>query len=299
MSRRGKIVLIYAVFAILWIFGSDRLLTAVVSDPAVLGWAGTLKGIAFVAVTSLLLYLLLRIWGGAVNTRNEHIPPVSIARLIGLFIGLALIVPLLGYSIYQLYLPQAREDAFADLGAIAALKSDQIEAWLAQRQATAAVLSKDTELAQNATLLIRNPTDERIRQRILGRLDAVRQVYGYDMLLLDVTGRELLKAGDHGPIAPALQPLLSLALQGGQVQRSELYRDTLGGIHLYYLVPLQQPSGSEKRAVILLHTPVEQFLFPLIQRWPTLAPAQKPCWCAGRATRSYILMSCGTGAIRR
>ena len=269
MSRRGKIVLIYAVFAILWILGSDRLLTAVVSDPVVLGWAGTLKGIAFVAVTSLLLYLLLRMWGGAVNARNEQIPPVSVARLIGLFVGLSLIVPLLGYSIYQLYRPQVREDAFADLGAIATLKSDQIEAWLAQRRETAAVLSKDTELAQSVTLLMRNPTDERVRERILGRLGAVRQVYGYDMLLLDVAGGNVLKVGDHGPIAPVLQPLLSLALQSGQVQRSELYRDTSGGIHLDYMVPLQQPTGSEKRAVILLHTPVEQFLFPLIQRWPT------------------------------
>ena len=116
---------------------------------------------------------------------------------------------------------------------------------------------------------MRNPTDERVRERILGRLGAVRQVYGYDMLLLDVAGGNVLKVGDHGPIAPVLQPLLSLALQSGQVQRSELYRDTSGGIHLDYMVPLQQPTGSEKRAVILLHTPVEQFLFPLIQRWPT------------------------------
>ena len=53
------------------------------------------------------------------------------------------------------------------------------------------------------------------------------------------------------------------------LRRSELYRDASGVIHLDYLVPLQQPPGSEKRAVILLHTPVEQFLFPLIQHWPT------------------------------
>lgn len=268
MSRPGKIALTYAVFALLWIFGSDRLLTSVVNDPVVLGWAGTFKGIAFVLVTSLLLYLLLRVWRGSLSTRHAPIPRVSMTRLIGLFTGLALIVPLLGFSIYQVYRPQVREDALADLGAIAALKSDQIEAWLAQRLATATVLAKDTELAQNVTLLIRNPSDEQIRQRIQTRLNAVREVYGYDMLLLDITGKNLLEAGHHDQLAVGLKPLLTIALQNGQVQRSELYRGPSGAIHLDYLVPLP-PVGSSTRAVILVHTPVEQFLFPLIQRWPT------------------------------
>lgn len=272
MSKRGRIVLIYAIFAMLWIFGSDRLLSTVISDPLILGWAGTLKGMVFVAVTSLLLYLLLRMWGETIDATQEQNPPISIARLIALFAGLALIVPLLGYSIFQLYLPKVREDAFADLGAIAALKSEQIEAWLAQRQATATMLSKDPELAQNAMLLTRNPADERIRERILGRLNVIREVYGYDMLLLDVTGRHLLQAGDHGPIAPALQPMLSQALQSGRVQRSELYRDSSGDIHLDYLVPLLS-NGPTNGAVIVLHTPVKQFLFPLIQRWPTPSPS--------------------------
>lgn len=118
-------------------------------------------------------------------------------------------MPLLGYSIYQLYLPRLREDAFIDLRAIAALKSAQIEAWLAQREATANLLSKDTDLAQHAMQLTRNPTDERIRERILGRLNVIREVYGYDLLLLDVTGKPLLQTGSHVPIVPTLQALLS------------------------------------------------------------------------------------------
>ena len=268
MSKRGRIVLIYAVFATLWIFGSDRFLALVIHDPIILGWAGTLKGMAFVVVTSLLLYLLLRIWGGAIGNPQEQNASVSIPRLIALFLGLALIVPLLGYSIYQLYLPKLREDAFIDLRAIATLKSAQIEAWLAQRQATANLLSKDTELAQHAMQLTRNPTDERIRERILGRLNVIREVYDYDLLLLDVTGKPLLQTGSHVSIVPTLQALLSQALQSGRVQRSELYRDSSGDIHLDYLVPLRA-NGSTRSAVIVLHTPVAKYLFPLIQRWPT------------------------------
>ncbi len=54
------IVLPYALFASLWILLSDRLLETLVTDVALRAWLQTYKGLAFVAVTSLLLYGLLR-----------------------------------------------------------------------------------------------------------------------------------------------------------------------------------------------------------------------------------------------
>jgi len=55
-----RLVLIYAVFAGLWILLSDRALVWLYSDPAQIVVASTLKGWLFVAVTSLLLYRLIR-----------------------------------------------------------------------------------------------------------------------------------------------------------------------------------------------------------------------------------------------
>ncbi len=56
----GIIVLAYVVSAVLWIALSDRLLSALVSDPAVLGTISTLKGWAFVAFTGAVLAGMLR-----------------------------------------------------------------------------------------------------------------------------------------------------------------------------------------------------------------------------------------------
>ena len=56
----GRLVLVYAVFAGLWIWLSDELLARLVSDPAQIVQASTYKGWLFVAATSLLLYGLLR-----------------------------------------------------------------------------------------------------------------------------------------------------------------------------------------------------------------------------------------------
>lgn len=69
-----QIVLIYALFAALWILFSDQALEALVSDRAQLVRIGMLKGWLFVAVTSALLYGLLRRMHGqlAAAIRREH-----------------------------------------------------------------------------------------------------------------------------------------------------------------------------------------------------------------------------------
>lgn len=57
----GRIVLIYATFAGLWILVSDRMLAMVVSDPEVIIRLAIAKGWLFVAITSGLLYSLMSV----------------------------------------------------------------------------------------------------------------------------------------------------------------------------------------------------------------------------------------------
>jgi len=59
------IALIYAIFAALWIVTSGYLLTITVGDPLLQSRIEMAKGLAFVVVTSVLLYLLLRRWHAA------------------------------------------------------------------------------------------------------------------------------------------------------------------------------------------------------------------------------------------
>jgi hypothetical protein len=65
VSQRSvvRIVLIYGLFAAAWILLSDRLAYLLFPDPEQLVHVSTYKGWVFVAVTSLLLYVLLsRSW---------------------------------------------------------------------------------------------------------------------------------------------------------------------------------------------------------------------------------------------
>ena len=58
-AAAARVVLIYAAFAGLWIFASDTALEALVRNPAEWARAGMFKGLLFVAVTALLLYVLV------------------------------------------------------------------------------------------------------------------------------------------------------------------------------------------------------------------------------------------------
>ena len=60
--KPGFIALLYAIFAALWIVLSGYLLVVVAPDPMLQSRIELAKGLAFVAVTSGLLYLLLKRW---------------------------------------------------------------------------------------------------------------------------------------------------------------------------------------------------------------------------------------------
>ena len=79
LSRRKlftlKATVSYIVFAAAWILLSDQALNAVVSDPATLPRLSSLKGLLFIAITSLILWVALQ------NVPNEH--EISLAELPG------------------------------------------------------------------------------------------------------------------------------------------------------------------------------------------------------------------------
>jgi PAS domain S-box-containing protein len=66
-----KIVGFYALFASLWILFSDKALEAAMSDPALRITASILKGWAFVAITSIMLYALIHRFWLRINAANQ------------------------------------------------------------------------------------------------------------------------------------------------------------------------------------------------------------------------------------
>lgn len=271
-SKAKQVAGLYLVFASLWIFASDRLLNLALDDPELLVRISMGKGFAFVAVTTLLLYLLLKNWDAA--QPQQSVPAPRLRKLVVLFLGLSLIVPLIAFSIVRLHGPHLREAAFNDLHAIAGLKAGQIEAWLQERTRDAEVLSGSEGLTAHAEKLVRDG-NALAREQVAKRLNSVIQAWGFDSaILLNAAGQALLAVGEHGDAPPLVkQHLLPAALAQGQVQHSDLYRDAQGHAHLDFVVPLIGGAPHQALAAVILHAPVEAFLYARLQSWPTPSPS--------------------------
>ena len=271
------IALLYAGFAALWITASDGLLNLLNGDQTLLVWMNVIKGLAFVAVTAGLLYLLLQGWHesivgeGANDTAALH--PQRRYWIVTL-LGLA-VLPLLGFGIVYLHGPQLEREAYANLQAIADLKADQITRWLIEQQRDAEVLATDAGFARQVDQ-IRHRDDATLREEISARLDGLRTVYDYEgVVLLDAQGQPVIAQGHHSVISPRLTPLLTQALAANQIRRSDLYLDETGQIHLDWIVPVTVMALEGRRpvAAVVFHMGPNRLLFPLIQHWPTASPS--------------------------
>jgi diguanylate cyclase (GGDEF)-like protein/PAS domain S-box-containing protein len=271
----GFIALLYAAVAILWIITSDQLLTMVSDDPSVAQQIDTLKGLIFVAVTAGLLYVVLR--GRAAPLPGPDDDEAARPRrggLILVFLALVLVIPVLGYGIVRLHGPELRQDEYEKLRAIAKLKAGLIEAWLDGHRANADILAGRAGFTDQVDDLLRtgNP---KARQYVRARMDEMAEAYGYDIDLLAADGGNVF---DPANIASDTVPpeLLEKVLRSGEVHYRDLYREKTGHIHLDFIVPVVRTSsagGRQAIGVVILHTPVQRFLFPLIQDQPIPSPS--------------------------
>ena len=273
LSRRlthAGLALSYAAFAAVWIIVSGYLLT--VADPVLWGRIELAKGLVFVAVTSFLLYLLIRTRGVRQRQPIDG-SPVGSVRLSLAFAALALVVPLIEFAITSLYGPQIEREAYANLEVIAKLKAEQIENWMDERRGNSSMLAGDDAFVARVDQFVRHEQDAKLSGLILNHFEQLITNYHYTKILLfDASGRLLLNSGDENTTSPVPQSVLQQTLSSRQVQQSDLYRDKEGDIHIDWVVPLVAPDALGKQhmvAIVVLRVTAQQFIFPLIQTWPT------------------------------
>lgn len=271
--RAWSVAIIYAVFAALWIVLSATILSFTVSDPVTQGRIEMLKGLAFVLVTAGLLYGLLR--------RNERVAALETSipaatpdeprRFLPIVLGLALMVPVIGISVFLIHATSDEADSLRDLEAIAQLKTSQMENWLSERRGDGTTLAASTGFIERIESY-RSTSNAREKALFENRLGAMLQAYNYSSIrVLDPAGRTLSAIGDPtDPVTPDLHARITAAFQSGKVQTAQLIRDTNGELHLDFIVPLTLPKdgASQPIAVVILTTDSRSFLTPLLRSWP-------------------------------
>ncbi|MBK9217121.1 MAG: PAS domain S-box protein [Uliginosibacterium sp.] len=271
----ARIALLYAVFAIAWILLSSYFFMETVDDPAVANRIEIAKGLAFVAITSGLLFLILHRWHQAQHTSPHDIAITATDRRIKaplLFAGMFLFVPLFGWLVTEIQRPQIEHAAYANLEAIAELKAGQIEKWLSERFGDCKTLM--TNEGFSARVAEARAGNARARQFVNSRLQSMQAAYGYEAIaLFDPDGREIFPLTDGAtPMQPS-PALLRRALEQHAPAFSGGTRDTTGPLQLDFAVAL--PATSAETAapdiIAVLRMSPESFLYPYIQRWPGIS----------------------------
>ncbi len=267
-SRVTGVVLIYALFAAGWILFSDSLLGLLLTDPEHLLIASTLKGWAFVAVTSLLLWSLLRrlppdpAQDAEAGSLRAVLPPFALLALGVVGLGVAGVV----MTLHERSALEGRR-----LEAVADLKVGQITRWLDERRADAQAAAGQAGIIAVRETWTRSGPDAVVRARLTAFLEGVRRPYRYRRVaLVDADGRVVMSSDGHFAPAAELRDAVSVALREGQPIETSLYR---GGdpqdpmVHLDFVAPLAAEAGLAPLAIVLQADP-ESELFKYVQDWP-------------------------------
>ncbi len=271
-NHHGKItavVLIYALFSGFWILSSDRLLELLISDPQQIIQINMIKGMAYVAITSLLLYLLLTRWLDAGNTPQFANSGVSKLRksILWVLVSATVVLTLVGIASN---VEHYRTDVITRLQVLADHKAQLIADWLQERQADVEYL-QGSEFITDNYLRWQRQGDSGSGQQLQHRLRQFCKCPGPNgVSLIDEQGQRIWNSeGAPTAMADELAKAVEVAGQNGKIQRIGPYRDGVERMLLDFAVPIAASDPGFKRSpVVVFHIELTHWLFPRLQMWP-------------------------------
>jgi len=176
-----------------------------------------------------------------------------------------------GAWFYQIERTAVRQQAEKQLAAIAHLKVDQMVAWRGARFSDAAILTERPALVRSVTRFLADPNDA-TAEALRTFFRSLQTHYRYaDVFLVDPDGRERLGLTQetHGDGYGAA---LVESLRRRQPVFVDLHSDARRSApHLSVVAPIfsgDDQAGPPLGAMVLLND-ATQFLYPMIQSWPT------------------------------
>ena len=190
-------------------------------------------------------------------------------RLIGIFLLCVFLIASAGYVFFGYIETSEKIDTNKTLASVGRLKSDQIQAYLAERKGDAAVVSSflSTPLEQHwLTQQGINAPDT------LGQLaESVVTAYQYrELLLLDANANIRLGIGHGGMLAEAGKAIALRAMRERIPVSFQIYFGDPSAPDVPVLdtfVPVMSADGTRAVGMVVLRNELN-FLFPLLQAWP-------------------------------
>ena len=202
------------------------------------------------------------------NESNVVYPRWQIVILAGMIVGFLLV----GIWFFKGQYDRQRKEVEAHLRSIGTLKARQIADWRSERVADAAVLMERLHLSASVERFL-SSSDEREASEILRRLRTVKERYHYaDIILVDLEMKPRLSLypgvmNTHKGYIPYIRTAIAERMPAWT---PIVVEPDYPVSHLSLVVPLfSKDDGNTPIGVLIMVCDATEYLFPLIQSWPT------------------------------
>lgn len=198
--------------------------------------------------------------------------------LVGLFLVLTTAIGALGFFVVKHQLLASRQRIEAELATIAELKVEHIAHWRRERLADANAVLESHDIANTLQTLLADPANSQAEERILQVMAATKKYDRYArVLLLDSNERVRFSVpADDNWVGSIAKSYVTRTLHNTQVMVSDLHMSMVmpGYVNMDLFVPLipsPKESGVAEKPIGVLMCEIDpaDYLFPLIQSWPT------------------------------
>jgi PAS domain S-box-containing protein len=205
----------------------------------------------------------------AIRFTTRKIP----SHLIAIFLVLSTGIGIAGFLYYANQKEYIRQEKQNELAAIADLKVNEISRWRRENLKDAENILANPFIKSHIQEWLHNPRADAGKE-VNSLLVSLRKNEGYSsVVLLDAGGRIRMAVPDgKETLGPDAKRLAAKAIQTGKIIFSDLYvGKTANVIRLTLVVPLLASKGRDTIPVgaLLLRIDPHQFLYALIQSWPT------------------------------
>lgn len=157
------------------------------------------------------------------------------------------------------------------LETIAKMKVDQITYWLNRRKGEINIIKDNKLLKEYLTQYIENRKDTNYLMQIMDRINSFKYNFEInDILVTSLDGKKLVSASsDTSELNSILKCAIVEAIKTNKIISTDFYYCKIHNeVHLDNIIPFADKRG-RLIATIVFRIDPEQYIFPIIQNWPT------------------------------
>jgi len=196
-------------------------------------------------------------------------------KTFSLLVILCLVIISAGYFFYKYEEKYITQKKYIELKTITDLKQQQLEQWLNEKIAEVNSSAKSYFFGKAISSWIYNIRNDQLKNEILNRIKIIQQEFHYENILIFSNDSNLLMSSSSHPeeLDLIVKQKLEETYKNRKITFTDLYYSSVNEKIHYDIVA---PIFNDKKniiALILFRSDPNQFLFPLIQTWPTPSPS--------------------------